>query len=174
VQGLWGGPYLTEVLGLTREGAGAMLMWTSVGFIAGSVLMDKVARRLFHSYKWALIAGQCCLLLLMTGFLGWLDGLSRPFLGIYFFGVGCAVSSGIMIYPIIRASFPVSIVGTALTSLNFFVLMGAAMAQQGMGLVVERMGGYSAQAFHAAFAVPVAGLLLAILLYLSARDCPAA
>ncbi len=173
VQGLWGGPYLTEVLGLTREGAGAMLMWTSVGFIAGSVLMDKAARQLFHSYKWALIAGQCCLLILMTGFLGWLDALSRPLLGVYFFVVGCAVSSGIMIYPIIRASFPVSIVGTALTSLNFFVLMGAAMAQQVMGLVVERMGGYSPQAFHAAFAVPVAGLLIAILLYLFARNCPA-
>lgn len=173
VQGLWGGPYLTELLGMTREQAGGMLMWTSVGFILGSVLMDQVARRLFRSYKWALVAGQCFLLLLMTGFLGWLDRLSPFLTGLYFFAVGLAVSSGIMIYPIIRASFPVSIVGTALTSLNFFVLMGAAMAQQGMGLIVERLGGYSPQAFHAAFALPVAGLLAAIVLYLFARDCPA-
>lgn len=173
VQGLWGGPYLTEVMGMTREGAGGMLMWTSIGFILGSVLMDRIARQMFRSYKWALVAGQCCLLLLMTGFLGWLDSLSTLFTGVYFFAVGCAVSSGIMIYPIIRASFPISIVGTALTSLNFFVLLGAAMAQQGMGLIVERMGGYSPQAFHAAFALPMVGLLAAIALYLFARNCPA-
>lgn len=173
VQGLWGGPYLTELHGMTREEAGRMLMWTSVGFIAGSVLMDRIARQLFRSYKWALVAGQCCLLLLMSGFLGWLEGLSSLQLGLYFFALGCAVSSGIMIYPIIRAAFPISIVGTALTSINFFVLMGAATAQQGMGLVVERMGGYSPAALHAAFALPLAALLVALLLYLGARNYPA-
>lgn len=173
VQGLWGGPYLIELLGMSREGAGRMLMWTSVGFIVGSILMDRVARRLFRSYKWTLVAGQCCLALLMSGFLGWLDSLPPLLLGSFFFLLGCTVSSGIMIYPIIRTAFPVSIVGTALTSINFFVLMGAATAQQAMGLVVERMGGYSAGALHYAFALPLTALLVSILLYLGARNYPA-
>jgi hypothetical protein len=70
--------------------------------------------------------------------------------------------------------FPVGIVGTALTSLNFFVLMGAASAQQVMGLIVGAVGGATGgtppHAFHAAFLFPVVTLAAAILLYACARD----
>jgi predicted MFS family arabinose efflux permease len=173
VQGLWGGPFLMHLMGLTREGAGQMLMWTSVGFIIGSTLMDRIARHLFHSYSRTLLAGQVCLTLLMTGFLGWLAQLPGWALAFYFLGIGLTVSSGVMIYPIIRASVPLSMVGTGLTSLNFFVLLGAAMAQQGMGLIIGRYGGYTAEAFRAAFSLPVAGLLLTTLLFFFARNSPA-
>ena len=173
VQGLWGGPYLMHLIGLSREGAGQMLMWTSVGFIIGSPLMDRIARSLFHSYSRTLLAGQLCLTGLMTGFMGWLPLLPHWGLVLYFLGIGLTVSSGVMIYPIIRAMVPVSMVGTGLTSLNLFVLMGAATTQQGMGLIITRCGGYSPEGFRAAFSVPVGGLLLTSLLFLFARNCPA-
>lgn len=169
VQGLWGGPFLMTVIGLSREAAGKMLMWTSVGFIAGSMVTDRIAQRLFRSYSRTLLVGQLALAGLMTGFLGWLPVLPAWGLGIYFGGIGLAVSSGVMIYPIIRATVPVSMLGTALTSLNFFVLMGAAVAQQVMGLVIARFGGYSLEGFRAAFMLPVGGLLLACLLFLFFR-----
>jgi sugar phosphate permease len=173
VQGLWGGPFLMQVIGLSREGAGQMLMWTSVGFIAGSMLTDRIAQQVFHSYSRTLLAGQLCLVLLMSGFLGWLPLLPHWLLAVYFLAIGLTVSSGVMIYPIIRASVPVAMVGTGLTSLNFFVLMGAAVAQQGMGLVIARCGGYSPEAFRVAFSLPVGGLLLTSLLFFFARNCPA-
>ena len=44
--------------------------------------------------------------------------LPEGLLAIWFFCIGLAVSAGVMIYPIIRNSFRVEIVGTALTSLN--------------------------------------------------------
>ena len=172
VQGLWGGPYLMHLIGLSREGAGKMLMWTSVGFIIGSPLMDRIARRVFHSYSRTLLAGQLCLVLLMTGFLGWLPLLPHWLLLLYFLGIGMAVSSGVMIYPIVRASVPVSIVGTGLTSLNFFVLLGAATAQQGMGVIITRCGGYTPEGFRAAFMLPVAGLVCTCLLFMFARNYP--
>jgi sugar phosphate permease len=173
VQGLWGGPYLMQVIGLTREGAGQMLMWTSVGFIIGSMLTDLIARKVFHSYSRTLLTGQFCLAGLMTGFLGWLPLLPHWSLILFFLGIGLTVSSGVMIYPIIRASVPVSMVGTGLTSLNFFVLMGAAVAQQGMGVIIAHAGGYTLEGFRAAFSVPVVGLLVTSLLFLFARNCPA-
>jgi sugar phosphate permease len=173
VQGLWGGPYLMHLLGLSREGAGQMLMWTSVGFIAGSMVTDRIARRLFRSYSRTLAAGQFCLVALMTAFLGWLPLLPGWGVPLYFLAVGLAVSSGVMIYPIIRATVPVSMVGTGLTTLNFFVLLGAATAQQGMGVVVARCGGYTPEGFRAAFLLPVAGLLLASLFFFFSRNCPA-
>ena len=174
LQGLWGGPYLMDVLRLSREATGNVLMFTSLGFIAGSTVTDTVARRFFRSYKRTLLAGQLVLALLMTGFLGWVELLPLPLLMAVFFLIGLAVSSGVMIYPIIRAMFPVQIVGTALTSLNFFVLLGAAATQQVMGVIIGSLdrpaGGVTPTAFHMAFLLPVVCLAAAILLFLPARD----
>ncbi len=174
LQGLWGGPYLMEVLHLSREATGNMLMFTSLGFIAGSMVTDTIARRFFRSYKKTLLAGQVLLVLLMSAFLGWAEMVPRPLLAAVFFAIGLAVSSGVMIYPIIRSMFPVRIVGTALTSLNFYVLLGAAATQQAMGIIVgsfgEAAGSMSAGAFHSAFLLPVAGLVVSIALYAFARD----
>lgn len=174
LQGLWGGPYLMEALHFSRAEAGRLLMFTSIGFITGSMFIDTIARKLFRSYKKTLLAGQLLLLLLMSAFLGWADSLSQPVLASAFFVIGLAVSSGVMIYPIIRAMFPVRIVGTALTSLNFFVLMGAAATQQIMGLIVGSCGrgstGILPQAFHAAFLFPVIGLGVAMMLFSCAKD----
>ncbi len=174
LQGLWGGPYLMEALGFSREQAGRMLMFTSIGFICGSMVTDTIARRFFGSYKKTLLAGQSLLFLLMTAFLGWAPLLPTPLLAILFFAIGLAVSSGVMIYPIVRGMFPVSIVGTALTSLNFYVLMGAAVTQQVMGIVIGLYGrsaaGSPPQAFQAAFIFPLACLALTIVTYTAAQD----
>jgi sugar phosphate permease len=174
LQGLWGGPYLMEVLHLSRAETGRTLMFTSLGFIAGSTVTDSLARRFFRSYKKTLLAGQVVLALLMTGFLGWAELLPQPLLMALFFAIGLAVSSGVMIYPVIRAMFPVQIVGTALTSLNFFVLLGAATTQQTMGIIIgsfDRPDAVTSHAsFHAAFLLPVACLALAIVLFGFARD----
>jgi sugar phosphate permease len=174
VQGLWGGPYLMEVLKLTRAETGRMLMCTSLGFIAGSLVIDSVARKLLHSYKKTLLAGQLLMLLLMTSFLGLAELMSPVALAAMFFALGLAVSSGVMIYPIIRSMFSVRIVGTALTSLNFFVLMGAASMQQIMGVIigsfVKMTPQVPAQAFHAAFQFPIAALAVASALFFFAKD----
>jgi hypothetical protein len=149
-------------------------MFTSLGFIAGSTVTDSIARRVFYSYKKTLLAGQLALAILMTGFLGWVELLPQPLLMAVFFAIGLAVSSGVMIYPIIRAMFPVRIVGTALTSLNFFVLMGAATTQQAMGIIIgvfdHTAAGRAYTGYHAAFLLPVACLALAMALFAFARD----
>ncbi|MFZ2948939.1 MAG: MFS transporter, partial [Desulfuromonadaceae bacterium] len=154
LQALWGGPYLMEVMHLSRKAAGSMLMFTSFGFIVGSSFVDAVARRFFRSYKKTLLSGQLVLLLFMSAFLGWAEAVPQPLLAAVFFIIGLAVSSGVMIYPIIRSMFPVRIVGTALTSLNFYVLMGAAVTQQVMGVIVgsygDLAGSMSAGALHTA------------------------
>lgn len=174
VQGLWGGPYLMEVLKLSREETGRMLMWTSIGFICGSLVIDTIARKVVHSYKKTFLGGQILLLLLMTGFQGPLDHLPALLLGVFFFCLGLAVSSGVMIYPINRSMFPVSIVGTALTSINLFVLLGAASVQQVMGVIIDAVGKTTpeatAQAFHSAFLFPVGVQAMAAALFFFARD----
>jgi len=175
VQGLWGGPYLRELMGLSREKTGQMLMYVSIGFVCGSYFSDACVRRFFAgSQKWMLIVGSALLAGLMTAFLGWGELLPPGLLAVTLFLLGMAVSSGVLIYPIIRASFPVSIVGTALTSLNFFVLLGAAVTQQAMGMIIGAQtpfgGTPPATAYHSAFLLPIVGLVVAIGLYAFAHD----
>jgi sugar phosphate permease len=173
VQGLWGGPYLMDILHLSRTEAGKMLMLSSIGFIVGSVSIDIISRKILKSHKRTLLAGQLMLVALMSGFLGWGESVPVAVLPVWFFLIGIAVSGGVMIYPIIRNSFRVEIVGTALTSLNFFVLMGAAVTQHLMGLIIEYLGkggGMTPQSFHVAFLFPMVGLVVAILLYLPVKD----
>lgn len=174
VQGLWGGPYLMQVLKSSRAETGGMLMYISIGFIAGSLLIDSFAQKTMRSYKNALLAGQALLLLLMTCFLGVAEHLPSAALAVLFFVLGIAFSSGVLIYPIVRSMFPVRIVGTALTSLNFFVLMGAASMQQVMGVIIgsflKMTPDAPAQAFHAGFQFPVGAQAVAIALFFFARN----
>lgn len=175
IQGLWGGPYLRELMGLSREKTGEMLMYISIGFVIGSYFSDACVHRFFAgSQKWMLIVGSSFLALLMTAFLGWGEVLPPWLLSLILFLLGLAVSSGVLIYPIIRASFPVSIVGTALTSLNFFVLLGAAVIQQVMGMIIGAQTPFGitppAAAYHSAFLLPIVGLVMAIGLYTFAHD----
>ncbi len=107
LQGLWGGPYLMEVMHLSRAVTGQMLMFTSLGFICGSLVTDTLARKVFRSYKKTLLAGQMVLLALMCIFFGVAEQLPLPLVAAVFFAIGLAVSSGVMIYPIIRLMFPV-------------------------------------------------------------------
>ena len=170
LQGLWGGPYLMEAAGMERAEAGRVLLFTSLGFIIGSALQGRITNRLFGSHKKTLLFGQALLLILMTIMLGPAERFPRVLLQGAFFLIGIAVSSGVAIYPMVREMFPVRIVATALTSLNFFVLMGAAMVQQGMGLYIERFAkgpaGYPPQAYHGAFLIPICGLALALIFFL--------
>ncbi len=174
VQGLWGGPYLLEVVGISRDSAGAILLLTSLGFLVGCLFVGKLADNLLHSHKRTMLYGQSLLLLCMPLFLGVAERLPLWLLGSAFFCMGLAVSSGVAIYPLIRGSFPKEIIGTALTAVNFFILLGAATMQQLMGLIIERFprgsAGYPPIAYHAAFLAPIAALAISLLIFQRVRD----
>jgi sugar phosphate permease len=174
VQGMWGGPYLMEALRLSRQEAGTLLMCTSIGFILGCLVIGRISTSIIRSRKWTLVAGQALLLGLTSLLLGPVERMATPLLPVVFLAIGLAVSSGVTIYPMIREMFPSGITATAMTAVNFFVLMGAATVQQVMGLLIERhprgVGGYPPEAYHEAFMVPVIGLAVALFAFLFIRD----
>lgn len=175
VQGLWGGPYLMEVINLSKPEAGSVLLATSLGFLVGCIFIGDLTERVLGSPKRTMALGQGLLLIFMSLFLGPMEQISRPLLGPVFFLMGLAVSSGVAVYPLIRESFPHRIIGTALTSVNFFVLLGAATVQQIMGTVISRFpassrGSYPSVAYNQAFLLPFALLAVSSLLFLWTRD----
>lgn len=166
---LWGGPYLCDVIGLNRIEAGNILLFTSLGFVTGSLFLGKIIASLFAgSLERTIIVGQSLLCLAMTAMLGPADTLPRPLLIAVFFIIGLASSTGVIIYPLARNMVVHKFAATAMTCVNFFLLMGAAVGQHIMGLYIgsfpRGISGYPPQAYHRAFLFPVCGLACTLVL----------
>jgi len=169
---LWGGPYLRETVGLTRSQSGSILLCTSLGYISGSLLLGRAIDRLGGSLEKTILCGQSLLMVVMTAMLGPAEHLSRPLLASLFFAVGLVSGSGVIIYPLARKLVPLRYAATAMTGVNFFLLMGAAVMQHIMGLYINSFprseAGHPAAAFHGAFRIPICGLAITLALF-SAR-----
>jgi len=174
VQSLWGGPYLMDMFDASRSVAGGILFCSAGGFIVGCLCIGKISTNLLKSRKRTLLIGQSMTLVLLTFLLGPAEHLSPLALKVLFFAIGLSASSGISIYPMVREMFPHSIAGTALSTLNFFVVSGVAVIQLLTGIILDQFphasGSYSAAAYHHAFLYPFCGLAISILLFTCAKD----
>ena len=171
---LWGGPYLMEAVGLDRSRAGAILLCTSCGFISGSLLLGRVIDLLGGSLQRTIFWGQSLLLAGMSIMLGPAEQLPIPLLAAVYFVIGLSASSGVIIYPLARQLVPRCYAATAMTAVNFFLLMGAATMQHIMGIYIcsysRTAEGYPAQAYHGAFLIPASGLFITLVLFLIKRS----
>ncbi|PKN69430.1 MAG: MFS transporter [Deltaproteobacteria bacterium HGW-Deltaproteobacteria-12] len=172
-QGLWGGPYLMHTYGLSKEAAGGILLAVPIGAICGSPLWgswsDILKRR-----KLPVLWGQGAMLLVFSSLT--MD-LHLPGWGLLlqFWLLGFTFSSNFIIYAQVKETFPLAIVGTALTAVNFFIMMGAASFQHVMGVIMNNWtpsitGVYPLASYQWGFGVSAALLCLAVLVYTSSRD----
>lgn len=166
---LWGGPYLIETVGLTRSQSGTILLCTSLGYISGSLIVGKVVDWFGGSLEKTILCGQTILLVAMTAMLGPADHASRPVLATVFFTVGLASASGVLIFPLAKRLVPFRYSATAMTSVNFFLLMGAAVMQHVMGHYIHSFPlspiGHPPTAYHGAFLIPICGLACTLALF---------
>jgi len=174
IQSLWGGPYLMDVFNASRSAAGNVLFCSAGGFIIGCLCVGKISTQLLKSRKKTLLIGQSTALALLLLLLGPAESFSPATLKVLFSVLGFTISSGIMIYPMVREMFPHAIAGTALSTLNFFVVSGVAVIQLLVGIILDQFphasGSYSAAAYHHAFLYPFCGLAAAIVLFTFAKD----
>lgn len=174
VQSLWGGPYLMDVFGSSRSAAGDVLFYSAGGFILGCLCIGKISTSILKSRKKTLLVGQSLTLILLLFMLGPADSFSPLMLKLLFLAIGFCASSGVTIYPMVREMFPHSIAGTAMSTLNFFVISGVAAIQLAVGIVLDRYpevsGVHSAEAYHRAFIFPFSELAISILLFAFVKD----
>ena len=88
-----------ETMGFSRSEAGNTLIFTSLGFIVGCLVVGKVSDHVLKSRKKTLLAGQTLLLLLMTITLGPAESLPRPLLAVAFFLIGVTLFLGDDVFP---------------------------------------------------------------------------
>jgi sugar phosphate permease len=139
--GLWGGPYLMHVYGLSKGEAGTVLSLFAVGMIVGSPLLSVVSNRVFRARKPVIVLCAAITLALTAALAFFTDSLPLPTLYVICFGLGAFTSSVVVIgFTSAKELFPVQIAGTSTGLINLFPFAGGAVFQPVLGAILERAG----------------------------------
>ena len=167
--GLWGGPYLMQIYGLSKAQAGHVLSMAAIGMIVGSPLLSYCSNNLFKARKPVLILTSV-LILLITGTLYFIfRGVPVVLLYPICFGIGIFAGAAVTIgFTTNKELFPVSIAGTATGLVNFFPFLGGAVFQVVLGTILDSQGftasgGFASAGFKYSFLVLLVCALAALI-----------
>jgi MFS family permease len=160
LRGLWGGPWLMEVKGLTRIEAGNVLLFFTLALILGPALSGLLDRVLGHR-RLVLAAGHVLaalfvLLVVAGGPGGWVSdalgvaAMPASYDALMFFAFGIAIAVQPLIFAMTRAVVPPEQVGKALSAVNLSFFLGTAVLQVASGPVAASGGTGAALVFLSA------------------------
>ena len=176
MQGLWGGPFLYDVFGLSQVRTGNLLIVLSLGAFFGYVTCGSFAERFGapRTLIWTsalFVAAQAAMI--SAGLLGqlWMVWIAYP-------AFGFAGAFNILLMAHSRSVFPTSMTGRAVTAVNLFGIGGTALIQWGMGMVIgsfgrDSAGHYPPVAYASALGITLMGTVLSLLWYRSLMHRPA-
>ncbi|UCG07545.1 MAG: MFS transporter [Desulfobacterales bacterium] len=165
IGGLWGGPYLMQVYGLSKAAAGGVLSTFALALILGSPLLGWLANRFGRKF---VLVGCSLVMALVCGLMSWfVNSMTLPVLYIMFF---CLFLTGGAVGPVMAAVakelFPISISGTSVGMVNLFPFIGAGVFQVLIGSFLtvgnHADGQYAWVSFRYMFLICLAGALLSL------------
>ncbi len=173
--GLWAGPYLHHVYGMSDAQSGNVIMMAAFGMVIGSPLQSYFSNRVFKARKTSLILSSCVTLILTTCLAFATDSI--PVWGLYIlcFVMGMFTSAIVAVgFTTAKELFPVSMAGTSTGLVNLFPFLAGAVMQPLMGYLLE-MGGktdavFTIQAYRYAFVAPFVSALLALVCSLFVKE----
>jgi predicted MFS family arabinose efflux permease len=173
VQGLWGGPFLREVHGLSPIAAGNVLLAAVVAYQAGMLAFGPLDR-LLDTRKWIATAGSVAII----SILGTLALAAHPPLWVpvgAIVGIGFFSASSTMVMTHGRGIFPDRLIGRGIATINATVMLGVACMQTISGIIVGAFepladGARTETAYRALFAVLAMVLSVAVAIYSRSQD----
>jgi predicted MFS family arabinose efflux permease len=172
IRGLWGGPWLMTVKGLSRIEAGNALLPLTIAFMAGPMIFGTLDRSL--GYRRGLLAFGHALagfaLLFVAGggpggILAQAAGVSNLPAGfdtLILFVFGLAISVQPLLFALGRSAVASDQAGKALAAINLSFFSGAAVLQAMTGLVAAKSGLPAVMAFLGIVLVGATVLFLAV------------
>ena len=151
--GLWGGPYLMHVYGMSRAQAGTVLSMIAWGMIIGSPPLGFLSDKVMKSRKKPFILCNLVLVIELAFLSCYPAGLPHITLYILFFIFSiCSSSVVIFGFTIIKELFPMEMAGTSTGMVNLFPFLGGAVFMPLLGRVLDaypksNTGGYSLEAY---------------------------
>jgi MFS family permease len=169
IQTLWGGPYLVDVLGLSKVDAGYPLLALSLGVAIGYFTSGWLADRFSI---WRVVPCMYLIFLLVqvpTLLPGFIPPVPLMYIAYGLFGYTGAFN--LLLLGQTRSLFPAEISGRAMTACNLFAFVGTALIQWLIGVVIGQfpanaLGAYPQVAYTTAFQLAFAGCVIAGMWYL--------
>ena len=90
-----------------------------------------------------------------------------------FFCFGFSAGTGNILFAHIKELMPLKLAGVAMTGINFFTMIGAAVFVHGIGSLMQRLypaASLGINAFKSSFMLCAVGILVATFLYLFTKD----
>lgn len=166
IQGLWAGPWMRDIAGLTRAEMTDHLFKIAVAMIIGFIVMGGLAERLSRrgiSPMTVAVAGIGCFALTQAVIILELgEWALTAWIAFGFFG-----TSGILPYAALSQRFPTRLAGRLNTGLNVLVFFAAFASQWGIGTIVNLWptsedGAYAPVGYQTAFALMLGLQVLAL------------
>src|SRR5471030_1367954 len=173
VLGLWGGPFLREVHGLTPIEAGNVLLVAVIAYQIGMLSFGPLDR-LLDTRKWIAIGGTMVIIsILATLALASHQPIWLPIGAIL--GIGFFSASSTMVMTHGRGIIPDRLIGRGIATINTAVMLGVACMQTLSGIIVGAFepladGARTETAYRALFAVLTVVLITAVAIYSRLQD----
>ena len=173
VQGLWGGPFLREVHGLTRVESGNVLLLAVIAYQIGMLTISPLDR-VFDTRKRIAITGTLLIAAILATLALWAKAPLWVAVGAIT-GIGFLSASSTMVMTHGRGIFPDRLIGRGIAAMNTSVMLGVACMQSLSGVIVGAFaplpdGARSEEAYRTLFGFMVVVLLLAVTVYSRSRD----
>ena len=172
MMGLWAGPYLNDVHGLSVVARGNVLILMAAAQTLGVLIYGPLDRR-FDTRKWVAVGGAVLTITVLSA----LAASPQPpvALAIALLALLSAVSAyGVVVVSHCRAFYPEALAGRGATTANMAQLIGCALMPIGTGFLAglwpATVNGYAPVAYQWIFASIALSLLAGLLVYLGARD----
>jgi predicted MFS family arabinose efflux permease len=173
VQGLWGGPFLREVHGLTPIEAGNVLLAAVIAYQVGMLAIGPLDRLLDTRKRIAIGGSLVIICILATLALASHPPIWVPIGGIL--GIGFFSASSTMVMTHGRGIIPDRLIGRGIATINTAVMLGVACMQTLSGVIVGAFepladGARSETAYRALFGVLTLVLISAVAIYSRSQD----
>jgi sugar phosphate permease len=173
--GLWGGPYLMHVYGMSKGQTGAVLSMIAWGMIVGSPLLGMLSERL-RSRKRVFILASTVLSLLLLLAVALPASLPHWTLFAWFF-LFSVFSSAIVImgFTTTKELFPIAMAGTCVGMVNLFPFFGGAVFMWLLGRILDGYPhalstGYSLAGYRVVLLVLLIASALALMCTLAMKE----
>lgn len=170
IQGLWAGPWLSDVAGFGRDGVAFYLMVLAGALAGGSVLIGMLASGLARIGV-PLLVTLAFGALLFAGFQAVIVLELAPQALWPWIGFGLLANIVMLAYPVMSSHFPPHQTGRVATGMNLFLFGGVFLTQFLMGKIIDlwppiASGGYDPAAYFAAFGLILGLQLVAFIWFL--------
>jgi predicted MFS family arabinose efflux permease len=173
VQGLWGGPFLREVHGLSAIAAGNVLLVAVIAYQIGMLAFGPLDR-ILDTRKWIAMGGTQVIIAILATLALWPHPPIWVPIGAIV-GIGFLSASSTMVMTHGRGIIPDRLIGRGIATINTSVMFGVACMQTLSGIIVGAFepladGARSETAYRALFAVLTVVLIIAVAIYSRSQD----